>query len=54
MRITVNQITHVSVPLLFGAVGTAVGFGAVFYFNAVLLAAGGYLSHRTLGSARRP
>jgi MFS family permease len=54
MRITVNQITHVSVPLLFGAVGTAVGFGAVFYFNAAILAAGGYISHRTLSPTRRP
>jgi hypothetical protein len=49
MRITVNQITHVAVPLLFGAVGSAAGFAAVFYSNAGFLAAGGYLSLRNLG-----
>jgi MFS family permease len=48
MRITVNQITHVAVPLLFGAVGSAAGFAAVFYSNAGFLAAGGYLSLRNL------
>jgi MFS family permease len=46
MRITVNQITHVAVPLLFGALGTTGGFAAVFYSNAGFLAAGGYLSLR--------
>jgi MFS family permease len=46
MRITVNQITHVAVPLLFGLVGTTIGFAAVFYANAGFLAAGGYLSLR--------
>jgi len=49
MRITVNQITHVAVPLLFGAVGSVAGFAAVFYSNAGFLAAGGYLSLRSLG-----
>jgi MFS family permease len=46
MRITVNQITHVAVPLLFGLVGSTIGFAAVFYSNAGFLAAGGYLSLR--------
>jgi hypothetical protein len=49
MRITVNQITHVAVPLLFGAVGSVAGFAVVFYSNAGFLAAGGYLSLRSLG-----
>jgi MFS family permease len=53
MRITVNQITHVAVPLLFGAVGSTAGFAAVFYSNAGFLAAGGYLSLRSLGKPRR-
>jgi MFS family permease len=51
MRITVNQITHVLVPLLFGAVGSVAGYAVVFYSNAGFLAAGGYLSLRSL--ARR-
>jgi hypothetical protein len=48
MRITVNQITHVGVPLLFGAVGSAIGYAAVFYFNAAFLAVGGFISSRSL------
>ena len=42
MRITVNQITHIAIPLMFGAVGTAVGLSAVFFANAGFLVAGGY------------
>lgn len=49
MRITVNQIGHVVVPLMFGAVGSMAGFGAVFFTNGAFLVAGGYLSHRNLG-----
>lgn len=47
LRITVNQVTHVAVPLLFGAVGSVVGFTAVFLGNAGLLAIGGYISLRS-------
>lgn len=46
MRITVNQITHLIVPLLFGVVGSVAGFAAVFLANAGGLVAGGYLSSR--------
>ena len=53
MRITVNQITHVAVPLLFGALGSTAGFAAVFYSNAGFLAAGGYISWRSLGRGGR-
>jgi MFS family permease len=49
MRVTVNQITHLVIPLLFGAVGSVVGFGAVFFTSAGFLAAGGYLSARQHG-----
>jgi MFS family permease len=48
MRITVNQIGHVAIPLLFGALGSVAGFTAVFLANAGFLAFGGYLSHRNL------
>jgi len=48
MRITVNQIGHVAIPLLFGALGSVAGFAAVFLSNAGFLALGGYLSHRNL------
>jgi MFS family permease len=46
MRITVNQLTHVSTPLLFGVVGSVVGFSAVFLTNAGGLVLGGLLSWR--------
>jgi sugar phosphate permease len=46
MRVTVNQVTHLAIPLLFGAVGSVVGFAAVFFGSAGFLAAGGYLSWR--------
>lgn len=49
MRITVNQVGHVIVPLMFGAVGSIAGFGAVFFTNGAFLIAGGVLSHRNLG-----
>jgi MFS family permease len=48
MRITVNQIGHVAIPLLFGALGSVAGFTAVFLSNAGFLAFGGVLSHRNL------
>ena len=48
MRITVNQIGHVAIPLLFGALGSVAGFAAVFFANASFLAFGGYLSARNL------
>ena len=46
MRITVNQITHFAIPLLFGVVGSVAGFAAVFLTNAGGLVLGGYLSWR--------
>lgn len=48
MRITVNQIGHVVVPLMFGAVGSVAGFAAVFFTNGGFLVLGGYLSRRAL------
>ena len=44
MRITVNQATHFVIPLLFGALGSAAGYSAVFLANAGCLALGGYIS----------
>lgn len=47
LRLTVNQVTHVIVPLLFGALGSVVGYAAVFLTNAGFLAVGGYMSLRS-------
>ena len=49
LRITVNQVVHFTIPLFFGAVGSVVGYSAVFLTNAGFLAAGGYISKRYLG-----
>lgn len=46
LRLTVNQVTHFIVPLLFGALGSVVGYAAVFLTNAGFLVVGGYLSLR--------
>lgn len=46
VRVSVNHLTHVIVPVAFGSVGAVLGFGPVFALNAaILLACGGY-SHR--------
>lgn len=46
MRVTANQVVHFLIPLLFGALGSAVGLAAVFLANAGCLALGGYASLR--------
>jgi MFS family permease len=46
MRITVNQVTHFMIPLLFGAMGSVAGYAAVFLVNAGCLAVGGWVSRR--------
>jgi len=44
VRVTINQITHIAVPLLFGMLGSALGVGAVFITNALIVAGGGVLN----------
>ncbi len=46
LRVTVNQVTHFAIPLLFGALGSVAGYAAVFLTNAGFLALGGYFSRR--------
>lgn len=48
MRITVNQVAHFAIPLAFGALGSLVGYAAVFLTNAGFLFAGGMISRRLL------
>lgn len=47
LRLTINNITHLGVPLAAGALGTALGVAPVFWFNAAILAASGRLSRTT-------
>lgn len=49
MRITVNQVIHFAIPLLFGGIGSVAGYAAVFLTNAGFLVAGGFISQRYHG-----
>lgn len=44
LRLTGNNLMRVVGPLAFGAVGSAMGLGPVFWINAALMAGGGLLS----------
>ena len=44
LRLTSNNITHTSVPMIFGGLGAAIGVGSVFWIIAVLLGAGAIYS----------
>ena len=55
VRVTVNNFTHLVIPLLFGTIGTAFGYAPVWLANSVLLSVGGWLVRRTaspLGARR--
>ncbi|HEX6003975.1 MAG TPA: MFS transporter [Burkholderiales bacterium] len=47
LRLTINNVTHIGVPLAAGALGTALGVAPVFWINAAILAASGRLSRET-------
>jgi MFS family permease len=44
MRLTVNKLTQIAVPLVFGGLGSAAGLVAVFWANGAFLLAGGFVS----------
>ncbi len=44
VRVTVNHLVHVTVPLLFGAIGSAFGFYPVFALNGLMLVGGGIMN----------
>ena len=46
LRMTINHLTHIVVPLFFGVLGTAFGVTPVFIANAAMLGAGGLLSRK--------
>ncbi len=46
IRVTVNNLAHVTIPLAFGGIGSALGFAAVFVSNAVVLFAGAFINGR--------
>lgn len=46
LRMTINNLTHIVVPLFFGTLGTALGVAPVFIANAAMLGIGGMISRR--------
>jgi MFS family permease len=46
LRMSINNLTHLVVPLFFGALGSAFGVTPVFLANAVMLGIGGMISRR--------
>ena len=48
MRVTINQITHIVVPIVFGTLGTAFGVAPVFMVNALIQVGGGILNRRNV------
>ena len=46
LRLTINNLMHIAVPLLFGTIGSALGVAPVFIANSLLLAGGGVLIRR--------
>lgn len=51
LRLTSNNLVRVVGPLAFGAVGSAMGLGPVFWINAAMMAWGGVLSRGHKGKA---
>lgn len=45
LRLTINNITHIAVPLAAGSVGALLGIAPVFWTSAGILLVSGYLSH---------
>ncbi|MCW5604433.1 MAG: MFS transporter [Burkholderiales bacterium] len=46
LRLTVNNVTHIAVPVAAGAVGALLGVVPVFWASALLLATSGHLTRR--------
>jgi MFS family permease len=46
LRMSINNFTHIIVPVVFGALGTALGVAPVFFANAAMLAGSGAISWR--------
>jgi MFS family permease len=54
MRVTINQFTHIVVPIVFGTLGSAFGVAPVFAINALIQAGGGLLSRGAAEKAGPP
>ena len=47
LRLTINNVTHIGVPVASGALAAALGVAPVFWTSAALLATGGWMSSRS-------
>jgi len=45
LRLTINNITHIAVPLAAGSVGALLGIAPVFWASAAILLTSGWLTH---------
>ncbi len=45
LRLTINNVTHIGVPLAAGSVGALLGIAPVFWASAAILLVSGWLSH---------
>jgi len=44
LRLTINSLMHVAVPVIFGTIGSVFGLVPVFWINSLLLAGSGIWS----------
>jgi MFS family permease len=51
MRVMLNNVVHVGVPVIAGSIGTALGIGPIFWMNALILGAAGLLGRQRDGIA---
>ena len=51
LRLTANNFVRVVGPVLFGAIGSALGLPPVFWINALMMGSGGLMSR---SRAKRP
>ena len=54
LRVTVNNFSHLVMPLFFGSIGTAFGYFPVFISNSVMLVVGGLLMRRNITPDAEP
>ncbi len=54
LRLTANNFVRVVGPVLFGAVGSALGLSPVFWINALMMGAGGLMSRPRGAQSRKP
>ena len=54
LRLTINHLTRVIGPVVFGSVGSAFGLYAVFWGNAALLGGGGLVTRARAGRGAKP